>query len=205
MPTFGSGKSCTSTRTGSPLGWYSLPLLARLPTTSFFFVSTLTTGWPASRCAFASWLMWWNWASLSSFWAPSTSLAGACSEKPMALSIWPTLEALTGCPWRVSSSAKVRTLLAVQRNGDIGLPRAVGSTRSSSATNKSGSVSSSGLRPAPGRRTRSVTSIPASSSLTASCTVERLIPVARATAAIPPRPCDRASTPAHRRRCRSLR
>ena len=68
-----------------------------------------------------------------------------------------------------------------------------------------GSVSGSGLRPPPGRRTRVEGSTPASTSATASCTVERDMPVTRATMAMPPRPNARASAPATMRRCRSSR
>ena len=36
---------------GLPLGWYSLPALEYSPTSSFFFASTLMTGWPSARNA----------------------------------------------------------------------------------------------------------------------------------------------------------
>ncbi len=41
------------TRSGSPAGWYSVPLLANSPTSSFFLVSTLITGWPSATKAVA--------------------------------------------------------------------------------------------------------------------------------------------------------
>jgi len=46
---FGSMKSWTRVRTGSPFGWYSLPAFEYSPTSSFFFVSTLMTGSPAAK------------------------------------------------------------------------------------------------------------------------------------------------------------
>jgi hypothetical protein len=56
----------------------------------------------------------------------------------------------TGWPRRVSSPARRRVLLQVQRSGDCGSPRVAGSTRASRAATKPGSVSVNGLRPAPG-------------------------------------------------------
>ena len=51
FPISGSMKSCTLVRVGSPFGWYSLPALEYSPTSSFFFVSTLMTGWPSAMNA----------------------------------------------------------------------------------------------------------------------------------------------------------
>ena len=50
-------KSCVRTGTGLPLGRYSFPPLAKSPTSSFFLVSTLITGSPASWWARACSLM----------------------------------------------------------------------------------------------------------------------------------------------------
>jgi hypothetical protein len=67
-----------------------------------------------------------------------------------------------------------------------------------------------GLRPAPGCRTRdggsstSPSADGAPSSRMPRRTVSRAMPVAAATALIPPRPRDRASAAAQRRRARSL-
>ena len=58
-----------------------------------------------------------------------------------------------------------------------------------------------GLRPPPGRRTRpGPGEPPRSSSAIPLRIVSKAIPVARAVAAIPPRPADRASAAAHNRR-----
>src|SRR6185369_16444297 len=51
LPSSLSGKSCTLTRTGEPWGWYSRPPLWNSPTSSFFLVSTLTTGAPVDVLA----------------------------------------------------------------------------------------------------------------------------------------------------------
>jgi hypothetical protein len=45
------------TSTGSPPGRHSTPACANCPTCSFFFVSTLITGWPAARNRAATALM----------------------------------------------------------------------------------------------------------------------------------------------------
>ena len=50
-------KSCVRTGTGLPWGRYSFPPLAKSPTSSFFLVSTLITGSPASWQARACSLM----------------------------------------------------------------------------------------------------------------------------------------------------
>jgi len=89
--------------------------------------------------------------------------------------------------------------------GDIGSPRVSGSTNASNAPTSSGSHSVNRGRPAPGRRTRPASSlVPSRNSAIPRTTVFLPIPVARTTAAIPPRPCDLASAAAHRRRDRSF-
>src|SRR5680860_1279573 len=108
-------------------------------------------------------------------------------------------------PFSASAAASCRVLFEVQRNGDSGSPRVAGSTRASRSLTRRGLVCLMDLRPPPGRRTRSETSRPASSSPTAFCTVERDIPVASATLAMPPRPIARASAAATIRHWRSLR
>src|SRR5260370_40491517 len=45
----GSMKSCTLTSSGVPLGLHSRPAFLKLPTNSFFFVSTEMTGWPSVK------------------------------------------------------------------------------------------------------------------------------------------------------------
>src|SRR5680860_1429206 len=108
-------------------------------------------------------------------------------------------------PFSASAAASCRVLFEVQRNGDSGSPRVAGSTRASRSLTRRGFVCLMDLRPPPGRRTRSETSRPSSSSPTAFCTVERDIPVASATLAMPPRPIARASAAATIRHWRSLR
>src|SRR4029450_5329854 len=113
----------------------------------------------------------------------------------------------TGCPWRVSSSAKCRSDLVVHRSGDIGSPRSSGSTSASRAGTRSGSCQAADLRPPPGRRTRpgGTGTWPASSSTTPLRTVVSLTPATCATARTPPCPSSRAST-ANAKRCwRSFR
>ena len=84
------------------------------------------------------------------------------------------------------------------RNGDSGSPRVSGSTNASSAATSPGSDSVNRGRPAPARRTRPASNrAPDRTSAIPRTTVFLLIPVARTTAAIPPRPCERASDAAH--------
>ena len=47
FPSSLSLKSCTRTSSGSPFGRHSLPAFLKSPTSSFFLVSTLITGWPS--------------------------------------------------------------------------------------------------------------------------------------------------------------
>src|SRR6266511_3428897 len=47
LPNCSSGKSWLRTFGGRPLGCHSWPALAKSPTSSFFFASTATAGWPA--------------------------------------------------------------------------------------------------------------------------------------------------------------
>jgi hypothetical protein len=57
----------------------------------------------------------------------------------------------------VSASANCAVLLQVQRNGDSGSPRVVGSISASNAVSKAGSLAVNGRRPPPARRTRAAT------------------------------------------------
>jgi hypothetical protein len=61
---------------------------------------------------------------------------------------------LTGWRRAVNSSASARALLQVQRSGDSGSPRAVGSTKPSKAGAKPGSLDVNAWRPPPSRRIR---------------------------------------------------
>ena len=103
-----------------------------------------------------------------------------------------------------SSAARFAKLLHVQRRGDIGSPRLVGSTRASSAAISVGCSSTRDFLPAPGFRCRPGSS---TSRRFSSWRPLRMVrsesPVALATATIPPRPNDSASVAAHRRRPRS--
>jgi hypothetical protein len=127
---------------------------------------------------------------------------------PAAFNSRPRVPGLTGCPCRVSWLASCVVLLHVQRNGDVGSPRVMGSTNRSSAAANSGSTSVARLRPAPGLRTRDSTGVSgsfsrASSSARPFAIVFGHIPVARLTARTPPQPYDLASAAAHCRRIRS--
>ena len=121
LPTSGSGKSFTSTWTGAPVGWYSRPLLARFPTDLLLRVDgndrlarlevQLGLGVDVAELGIAG----------SGCWAPSTSLAGACNEYPTGATAGPPS---TGSPDDPAPPTphKVRTLFAVQRNGDMDHP-----------------------------------------------------------------------------------
>ena len=95
-------------------------------------------------------------------------------------------------------------LLNVQRSGDSGSPRVIGSIRFSSAGHTSGCATSYGRLPAL-RRTLTTSSgvAPLRASSRPLRTVPIAMPVARATAATPPQPIAPASVPDHSRRARS--
>ena len=115
-----------------------------------------------------------------------------------------TVEGLTTNPCLQSSAARVRVLLQVQRRGLIGSPRVVGFIILSSASKSPGCSVVNDLRPPPLRRCRSgANGSGLSSSLIPVRIVRSEIPVAVATATIPPRPSDLASIAAHLRRPRS--
>src|SRR5438067_8204215 len=97
-----------------------------------------------------------------------------------------------------------RPLRQVHRNGDPGSPRVVGSTSAARSASRVGSLQIAGLRPAPGRRTRSDGSSCANS-FRPRPIVLGAMPVAIATAAMPPYPAANASAAATRRRPRSSR
>src|SRR3954462_12345022 len=147
-------KSCTRTSSGEPFGRHARPAFLKSPTSSFFLVSTETTGSPAASARVTCALMKANCASRSGCRPPSRVLALACRLKPRSCSNVPTRVRLTRWPWACSSAASRRRLLQVQRSGASGSPRAVGSTKASRAGLSCGSVSTEGLRPAPRRRRR---------------------------------------------------
>jgi len=90
-------------------------------------------------------------------------------------------------------------------NGDSGSPLVIGSIRASKSCIKVGSITDVGLRPPPGRRMRSGAKVSGdSNSLLPLMMVLRLMPVARDTAEIPPRPRACASVAAQRRLLRSV-
>src|SRR5260370_7256192 len=103
-----------------------------------------------------------------------------------------------------SSADNACVLLHVQRSGDSGSPRVIGSTSFSSAGHTSGCATSYGRLPAL-RRTLTTSSgvAPRRASSRPLRTVLIAMPVARATAATPPQPIAPASVPAHSRRARS--
>src|SRR6186713_741121 len=109
------------------------------------------------------------------------------------------------CPIAVSSRARLRVDFVVHRNGDSGSPRVPGSMRESSRSSSSGSATSAFLRPPPGARTRSTCPTGSlSNSARPRRMVDRDAPVARCTAAMPPRPHDVASVANAKRRSRSF-
>jgi hypothetical protein len=131
-------------------------------------------------------------------------LFGLALELPLA----PTDHAPMGCSWRVNSSAKRAVLLQVQRNGDSGSPRLIGSTKTSSASSNPGSDSVRHLRPPPFLRRRLSTAafgffLRTSNSCTPRRIVLRDMPVASLTALKPPQPYVCASVAAYCRRIRS--
>src|SRR6266849_8624090 len=105
----------------------------------------------------------------------------------------------TVCPWQLSSAAKFRVLLQVQRSGDCGSPREVASRRASRSLTKVGSACSRNGRPAPacrlrwGGRSASWTAWACRSSRRPAQMVVRDRPVAWATKVAPPRWRVRAS------------
>lgn len=114
---------------------------------------------------------------------------------------------LTAWPCRRSAAVRWRVLLQVQRNGESGAPRLVGSTNRSKSAFSVGSRAVSRLRPPPGRRTRAPRAARSgwTSSRQPAATTPRDRPVARDTWPIPPQPNTRASVPAHNRRWRSFK
>jgi hypothetical protein len=110
---------------------------------------------------------------------------------------------------RTVAAAAIRrddTLLQLQRSGDIGSPRSVGSTRAKSAGNSPASVATNDLRPPPGRRIRPGSRrSPSARSCRPRPIVLGAMPVMWATAAIPLYPAPFASAAANRRRSRSSR
>ena len=139
--------------------------------------------------------------------APSFVLRRPCKLYPNPSNSWATLVWLSRCPWRVNSAANLRVLLHVQRKGDRGSPRAVGSTKASNAPTTLGSSSTRRLRPPPGRRTRRLALATEGAGRRSSRWPRRIVlslsPVARATVTIPPRPKARASLAAQSLRPRS--
>src|SRR6266511_3719933 len=149
-----------------------------------------------------------NWASRSGCCVPSNVLVlrVPCRLYPTDQSIWATTEWLTVCPSAVSSAASFLVDFVVHRSGDSGSPRDCGSMRESKDCRTAGSATSTLLRPPPPARTRPAIpgSSPASNSRTPRRMVGRDTPLARCTAAIPPRPHARASAPNAKRRSRSF-
>ncbi len=164
----------------------------------------LIAGWPASIALFTVSLMCANCASRSGWSAPSLVFWLACRRYPRPFSRKSTVRSTISWPIARSAAASLAALLDVQRNGDSGSPRVTGSTKRSRSSITVGSERSSGGLPPPGRLTRPGSSTSSlSSSARPRLTVDSETPVARTTAAIPPRPAERASTATHNRRPRS--
>ena len=116
-----------------------MPPFLKLPTNSFFFVSTEITGMPRSMQFWAFALMCSNCASRSGCCVPSTDLFGAWRLYPCSRSSLATVLSLIRIPCCANSSAaSTCVLLHVQRSGDSGSPRVTGSTSFSSAGHTSG-------------------------------------------------------------------
>src|SRR5271166_5961185 len=200
------GKSCTWTGSGRPFGRSSRPPFLKSPTSSFFFVSTEITGWPAAWNAFTSALMYSNCASRSGWLTPSRVLLFACRLKPRRRSrrptnFWPAMK-----PRSASAADRRRWLLLTHSKAASGSPRIDDCTSSFNASKSPGWVSIAGLLPPPRRRTRPPNcSAPASRSARPRPMVLRATPVARETSATPPRPAARASQAANRRLSFSFR
>src|SRR6266511_651349 len=108
---------------------------------------------------------------------------------------------LVWCPIRFSSSASCRTLLHVQRSGDSGSPRSVGSTNLSRSLTSVASFSTVRLRPPPGFRIRPAADLSRSFNSCAPTRIARRdTPVALETIEAPPRPIASASAAATQRR-----
>ena len=183
------------------------PLLGTGPTSSFFLVSTLITGSPGGQ------VLGWPGRSGSRTGRPGPGagrprsvLALACRLNPCSRSSFATVRADTGCPAAVSSPASVRIDFVVHRSGDSGSPRSarLHQPQQRRAATRIG-VLGRGFRPppdagGPGPRRR-----PGLQLRHPLLTVTALDPGARATAAIPPWPNDRASAANASRRGRSSR
>src|SRR5260221_9676933 len=190
---------------GSFFGRHSRPLVLKSPISSFFFESTEITGTPLAMKSLARLLMCSNCALRSGWSVPSRVFDGACRLYPDAINSFPIFWGLIGPRLAEISLASARVLLHVQRRGDSGSPRLLGSTSESRAATSSRSWFSRLGRPPPRRRTRTSPSVsaPRRNSLRPARTVLIASPVASATAATPPWPNAPASAPAHSLRCRS--
>ena len=102
-----------------------------------------------------------------------------------------------------SAAANLTWLLATQSSGRIGSPRVAGSTSRRKSPSNVGSWVVSGRRPLPSRRIRPGAKLGPSRSFSPRPIVLRARPVARDTAATPPRAAARASVAAKSRRPRS--
>ena len=170
-------------------------------------MSTEITGWPSARKDAACLPMCSNWASRSGCEPPSRVLALACSVKPSPLSSFATSECEILKPCRASSAARLRQLFDTHSSGLSGSPRVAGRASAFSAASSPGCAAAADLRPPPARRTRPASAgsdLPSSSSMPRPI-VERAMPVAFATASIPPWPSASASFAAHSRRILSSR
>ena len=162
---------------------YSRPLLRKSPTSSFFLVSTEITGCFSAKAA-ATWvLMWANCVSRSE--CTLLGLAVALQTVTCRVEQFGHQSAARLMPPQCSASGSRRTLLPVQRNGELGSPGVVGSTSASRSDISAGSLAIAGLRPAPGRGTRPGASS-APNSFRPGPIVLGAIPVAVATALMSP-------------------
>ena len=129
----------------------------------------------------------------------------ACRQYPSRFSSRSTVRSLTSYPRSPNARASFAALLDVQRNGGQDHRVSAAPQDAQAPSRSPGWVSETGLLPAPRRRTPpSSSTSPDSSSRTPRRIVSSCSPVVRATARIPPHPCERASAAAHNRRWRSF-
>src|SRR5262249_17368066 len=142
---------------------------------------------------------------------PSRHFLLPCRLYPRCLSKRATVFFLTSCPRCCKARTRLRRLRAVHSKLHSGSPRVVDSTNSLRSVSSVGSLSVAFFRPPPARRLRVVANGSSRPHWMARLSwiplriVALDIPVARVTAATPPKPNARASLAANSRRLRSVK
>ena len=192
------------TSTGRPLGSNSRPTALKSPTSSRFLASTLITGSPAAIASLTVSLMC---AKLRIAIRVLSTLPGLLVrlqavplglQQPQHRAIDDLMPHLRG-PRRASRHSSTSTATATPDPPSDRIDHPIQRLRQPRLPLQDPGRPS----PRPTHPLR-IKSSSASNSPSPRLTVPSEIPVARATAAIPPRPCDRASAAAHRRRDRSV-